>query len=113
MTLISFEFILFCSISLIVFFIVPKKLQWLVILLSSIFFIFYDNFTIGTLIQLILVLLTSYFCGILIDKYTGTKKSIFFLFLGICVLLGQLLYLKYTNFIFTSINHIFNIFNIN
>ena len=113
MALTSLVFALFSIITIVIYFIVPKKIQWIVLLTSSIIFLFYDNLHIGTILQALVVLLSSYFCGRLIEKYQeNTKKSKLFLILGIVFILGQLIYLKYTNLFLNTANHIFNLFNV-
>ena len=57
MTLASLAFALFSIITLIIYFIVPKKIQWIILLVSSIIFLFYNNLHIGTVIQALIVLI--------------------------------------------------------
>lgn len=111
MNLTSLVFALFCIIVLMIYFIVPKKIQWIVLLISSIAFLFYENFSVSTVIQALIVLLPSYICGILIEKYSETKKAKIFLIIGIVLIVGQLIYLKYTNLFLTTANHIFKWLN--
>ncbi len=112
MELMSLIFLVFCIITLFIYFIVPKKLQWIVLLLTSVIFLFWDNFSIETIIQALVVLLSTYISGRLIEKHLNTKRARLFLILGILLILGQLIYLKYTNLFLTTANHIFNLFNI-
>lgn len=109
MNLTSFVFFAFCIITFLVYFIVPKKIQWIVLLLFSLVFLFYDNFSLFTVIQALFVLFASYVCGRLIEKYQGTKKATIFLFCGIAVILGLLIYLKYSNLLIRTYNHIINL----
>ncbi len=109
MILTSLTFLLFCIITILIYFLVPKKLQWFVLLLSSIFFLFYNNLRVDTLIYVLLTLMTVYICALLIDKYSNTKKSKWILIGGIVIVLGQLSFLKYTNFLLVTINHIFHL----
>ncbi len=113
MALTSLVFALFSIITVAIYFIVPKKIQWIVLLISSIIFLFYDNLNLETVVQALIILLSSYFCGRLIDKYKeNSKKSKAFLILGIFLILTQLVYLKYTNLFLSTANHICNLFNI-
>ncbi len=112
MSLISFSFLLFCIITILIYFIVPKKFQWIILLISSICFLFYKNLNIYTIIQSLIVLLSSYSFGILIEKFRNEKKSKIFLLIGIFIILAQLIYLKYTNVFLRSFNLIFSLFNI-
>ncbi len=112
MALTSLVFAVFCTITVAIYFIVPKKIQWVVVLISSVIFLFYNNLTVGTIVQALIVLLSSYFCGRLIYKYKeNPKKSKAFLILGILLILGQLIYLKYTNLFLATVNHVCNLFN--
>ena len=105
MNLTSFTFSLFCALVLIIYYIIPKKMQWIVLLFSSVFFLFYKNFSVFTVIQASIVLLSSYICGNLIEKSNNTKKKKAFLTIGIILILVLLIYLKYTNLIFVTFNH--------
>lgn len=108
MSLVTLVFLLFCVIVLGIYFIVPKKFQWIVLLISSLFFLFYKNFTILTIIQALIVILTSYIIGILIEKNKDNQKKNIYLIIGIVIILGVLFYLKYSNLFITTINHLFN-----
>ena len=113
MNLTSLVFLAFCIITLGIYFIAPKKFQWFILLISSIIFLFWNNLSVSTVIQALLVLLVSYIFGILIDKYhDNTTKSKIFLIIGISIILGQLICLKYTNLFSITINHILKLFHI-
>lgn len=113
MALTSLVFALFSIITITIYFIVPKKIQWVVLLVSSVIFLFYNNLTVGTVVQALIVLLSAYFCGRLVYKNKDKpKKSKAFLLLGILLILAQLIYLKYTNLFLATANHINNLLNI-
>lgn len=113
MNLTSIVFFIFLVITLLMYFIMPKRYSWCVLLISSLIFLFYDNFSINTIMQAIIVLVPSYILGILIEKNKNTNKAKIFLLLGIIIILGQLIYLKYTNLFLATANHICNLLNIN
>ena len=113
MNLTTFSFIIFGIITIVTYFVVPKKIRWFVLLISSIIFLFYDNFKISTIIQAIVVLVPTYFLGIYIYKYKDTKKAKIFLIIGIIIILGQLIYLKYTNLFLNTFNNIFKLIHVN
>ena len=106
MSLTSLTFLIFCLIVFSIYFIVPKKFQWFILLVSSMFFLFYDNFNVSTVIQALVVLLSTYVYGRLIHKYRDTKKSKVILIIGIAIILGQLFALKYINLFLSTLNHI-------
>ena len=112
MNLTTLTFLVFCFITILIYFIIPKKFQWVVLLISSIIFLFYDNLHISTVVQALLILIPSYIIGIQIGKNSNTKKGKIFLIAGILIILAQLFYLKYTNLFLATFNHIFNLFKI-
>ena len=112
MSLVSLKFLFFCLFVIMVYFITPKKFQWIILLLSSIFFLFYKNFSFFSVLQALIVLITSYFFAIKMYQNKSSKKSKHFLILGITIILSQLFYLKYSNLILITLNHLFNLFNI-
>ena len=112
MILTSLTFLLFCVITLLIYFLVPKKFQWFVLLLSSIFFLFYKNFNVYTLVSVLITLITSYVFGRLIYRNRETKKSKYFLIIGIILIIGELIYLKYSNFLLITLKHILGLIGI-
>lgn len=66
MNFLSLTFMIFCTIFLLVFFIVPKKYRYLVILLGS--YIFYGYGNPSVLLFLVVTTLITYIGGLLIDK---------------------------------------------
>ncbi len=112
MNLTSLVFLGFCAITLFIYFIIPRKLQWVVLLISSVIFLFYDNLHISTVIQALLVLVPSYIIAIKIEENYNTKKAKNFLIFGTIIIIGQLIYLKYTNLFLATVNHICNLFKI-
>ena len=112
MNLTTLTFLVFCFITILIYFVIPKKFQWVVLLISSIIFLFYDNLHISTVVQALLILIPSYIIGIQIEKNSNTKKGKMFLIAGILIILAQLFYLKYTNLFLATFNHIFNLFKI-
>ena len=77
-----------------------------VLFISSLFFYFY-----GEPIYMFLMLatiLSSFIHGILIDKFRGTKWSRVFLWTSVITSLASLGFFKYSNFVITNVNNIFN-----
>ncbi len=113
MVLTSLIFLTFSIITLIIYFVIPKKLQWIVLLASSLTFLFYNALTVNNVIYVLIILLSAYFGALLVHKYENTKKSKIFLVLSIIIILGELLILKYSNLFIVSANHFNNLFHIN
>lgn len=90
----------FLPIVLLVYYLVPKKCKNLVLLISSLAFYFYGEPKYTLL--MIFSIASTYFFGLLIDKYK--KHAKLFLILSICLSVGILVYFKYINFIIQNIN---------
>ncbi len=89
---------------LIIYFVTPTKYKNIILLISSLLFYFYGE-PIYILIMLASIL-SAYIHGILINKYTKHKKV--FLISSIIISIGLLALFKYSDFIITNINSIFN-----
>ena len=110
MNLTSFTFAIYCILTILIYFIMPKKIKWVVLLVSSLFFLFYKNFSIITIIQALIIFLSSYIFGRLIDKHKDTKRSKIYLIIGILFILSVLIYFKYSNLLIVTYYHICNFF---
>lgn len=105
MGLTNLTFFLFVIISLTFYYLLPKKYSYVVLLISSIIFLFYDNFSVIKLIFVLIVYLTSYVSSILMQRFEKKKKLV--LFISISLILLELIYLKYTNLFITTSNILF------
>jgi len=107
----SYQFLVFFPIVCLIYFILPSKIRWISLLVSSYYFYLCWNPTYIVLILISTVL--TYLCGLIVERVdTKAKKKIA---LVICVILniGILGYFKYTNFLIDSINSILRNFDIN
>lgn len=87
---------------LILYFIVPKKYKNLLLLISSLLFYFYGE--PKYIILMIIEIILAYFEAMLIEKYKSKEIFIFSIFIHVLLLC----IFKYTNFLITNINGIFN-----
>lgn len=94
----------FLPLVLIFYFITPKKYRNIILLISSI--IFYAYGEPKYVFLMLLEIIISYYGAILIDKYPRYKETILAIF--ITIHLGLLCIFKYTNFLISNINNIFN-----
>ncbi len=87
---------------LVLYFIVPKKFRNIVLLVSSLFFYYWGekNYTI----IMILMSISGYVHGLLINKFKGTKKAKIALVSSIIVGIGTLGIFKYTDFFISNVN---------
>lgn len=92
----------FLPIVLALYYLVPNKFKNLILLISSFIFYFYGEPKYVLLMAFSII--STYICGILVDKYRGTKTAKLFLILEIIISIGLLIYFKYADFIIKNIN---------
>ncbi len=73
MSFVSMDFALFVTVALILFYVVPKKWQWVVLLVAS--YVFYAQNDAKDLIYIIVTTVTTYICAALIDKSFAAQKA--------------------------------------
>lgn len=124
----SYEFIGFMAILLLLYYIIPKKFQWMLLLAFSC--VFYYIASPVYLIYIITTILTTYFVTRQMEKHSGKvsstmnfsseekkvfkkqQKKIRFRWLVSCIILniGILVAVKYLNFIIGNINSVLSVF---
>lgn len=105
----TIEFILFFFITVAVYFVIPKKLRTIFLLIAS--YYFYMSWEPGYALLIGFSTLVSYFSALFIEKCrTSRDKPI----LTICILINLtiLVVYKYGNFILDSINTLLNAFRL-
>ena len=102
-TVTSFYFLCFLLTVIIVYYIVPQKLQWCVLLLASIaYYLLSGN---GILILYpVLTCLTAWLCTRQIGKAQEQSVKRIWMIAAVCLLIGTLVVLKYVNFGINTIN---------
>lgn len=101
MSLITLKFFIFLCVILLLYYLVPKKAQWIVLLSGSL--IFYTFASPKYLIFLFVSATSTYVCARLIESGRNRK---FYLVLAVVINIGILAVLKYTGFFFEIINSI-------
>lgn len=114
MSLISMEFLLFVLVAAVGYYLIPKKYQWLWLLVFS--YIYYASSGVKLLLFLVYTTGTTYAAGRLLEKVEqkelpkkeakAAKRRI--LTLGLLLNFGMLAVLKYTNFAVANVNAIFH-----
>jgi len=89
----SIPFILFFLVTSIVFFIIPKKAQWVWLLFASCYFYSFYNFTY--FIFLTILILFNYFFGKWIYKFSNQRKAKGFYIAGLLLNIATLVFFKY------------------
>ncbi len=101
----SFEFTLFFPIVIILYFLLPHKFRWVLLLLSS--YIFYMAWKPEYIILIIISTLIDYSMSILMEKSSNKRRRKIYLLVSIITNLGLLIVFKYFNFLFDSVSALF------
>ena len=108
MTFNSLVFLIFIVVVLVLYYVLPHRARWVMLLIASYVFYAYWNFYLIFLI--VATTLTSYLAGLLLEraKKQGTKNFLLVITLVVC--LGLLFFFKYFNFLSGSVTSLFRIF---
>lgn len=102
----SWQFLIFLPVVIILYWIIPSRFRWILLLTASYYFYMFWNVW---LVFLILgTTLVSYLSGLLIEKYQAKKKV--FLIITIVICLGVLFAFKYLEFLTNSVIDFLNLF---
>ena len=107
----SFEFLIFLAIVLVLYFVLPHKFRWVMLLVAS--YYFYMSWNAALIFLIFGTTLISYLAALFIEK--TEKKSIkkLWLILTLVVCLGVLAFFKYANFFIGSVIDFLNLFKMN
>lgn len=103
MLLVSYQFLLFLSVLVVLYYLIPKKLQWMLMLSAGL--LFYASSGVAGLVCLSVTVLSTWGLGLYLGKKKkGEKgrKTVFIM--GILLNAGILSVLKYTNFFLETLN---------
>ncbi|MHC1694205.1 MAG: MBOAT family protein [Eubacteriales bacterium] len=107
----SVEFLIFFPTVVILFYLLPQKFRWMLLLASSCFF--YMWFIPRYIIILAVITTVDYVGARLIDKYRSNKKKAqLFLVITVCVNVAILGYFKYLGFFAETVNFFGHIFQL-
>lgn len=104
----SLEFVFFFGVVTSLFFVLPHKYRWLLLLLSSCYF--YMDFMPIYVLILGFTIVVDYFAGIFIDKSEGKRRKVY-LILSIIANVGILGFFKYFNFLNENVTAFLGVFN--
>lgn len=109
MSLTSNLFFLFTVLGLCIYYVVPKRLQWIVLLVCS--YSYYMIVSVPAVFFLLFSTIVTYGCALWIKKVGESKgeegqnkKKKRIVTFGIVLDLGMLAFLKYSNFLILNIN---------
>lgn len=106
----SIEFLIFFPIVVMLYFVIPHKYRWILLLAAS--YYFYMCWKAEYAILLVISTMIDYYAGIMMEKTESKKKRRKFLILSLLSNLGLLFTFKYYNFFSTSIVDVLNYYNI-
>lgn len=98
----SLSYAIFLPLVFIIYWLLPNKYRWVLLLIAS--YYFYMSWNAKYVFLIFITTFTSYLCAILIEKNREHKKLILIITLLVC--LGILFVFKYFNFFFESINYL-------
>lgn len=101
----SIEFIVFFIIVTLIYYILPHRFRWVLLLISS--YIFYMAWKPAYILLILLCTLVNYIAALVIEKYEHQSLRRFSLFLSLSISLGVLFVYKYFGFINESLRSIF------
>lgn len=105
----SLSFLIFLPAVVILYWLIPHKFRWALLLAAS--YYFYMSWNARLVFLIAGTTLVSYLAGIAIEKTESRRTKRFFLILTIAVCLGVLAFFKYFNFFVGSAVRVLNWFN--
>ncbi|MCI0511770.1 MBOAT family protein [candidate division KSB1 bacterium] len=106
----SMTFLVFFVVQVIVYFLLPHKYRWILLLAGS--YYFYMSWKPEYIILIIVSTLIDYICGIQIGKTSVRSRKRLYLIISLLSNLGILFAFKYFNFFNASVRMLFNSFSI-
>jgi D-alanyl-lipoteichoic acid acyltransferase DltB (MBOAT superfamily) len=101
----SLEFVLFFPAVFLLYYALPHKARWVLLLLAS--WIFYATFEINYIFLILTTTITGYVSGLLIFRTDSMKIKKLLLIANLSLTLGLLIYFKYFNLFAQSLNDLF------
>jgi alginate O-acetyltransferase complex protein AlgI len=106
----SLEFLIFFPIIVALYFAIPSRFRWVLLLIAS--YYFYMCWNYKYVVLLLFTTIVCYSCAIWIHNTKSRWVKISLLVFTLCVYLGTLFFFKYFNFFGDTINSLFQKFNI-
>lgn len=104
----SLVFLIFLAIVLLLYYILPQKIRWIMLLIASyIFYAYWDFYLIFLIVSTTLV---SYIAGLLINKTENRAVKNTLLIFTLIVCIGSLVFFKYFNFLSGSVTSLVRLF---
>ena len=105
----SINYFLFLLVVFIVYYLLPGKFRWLLLLIASISFYLIGGAAITFVVPAVIILST-YCCGILMEQSSTARKKKAYYLTGLIINVGLLAFFKYINFFILTAVQGFNFF---
>lgn len=102
------EFIVFLIVVVLLYWGLPFKLRWVLLLAAS--YLFYMSWNVWLIVLILITTVTAYLTGIFICKTDSKKVKKLWLAVALVICLGLLIFFKYINFILESAVGIIRLF---
>ncbi|PKP23962.1 MAG: membrane-bound O-acyltransferase family protein [Bacteroidetes bacterium HGW-Bacteroidetes-22] len=102
----SIEFIIFLPIVISLFFLIPHRFRWILLLAAS--YYFYMCWKVEYIFLIVFSTLIDYFCGIFMEKFHEKRFKLPILLVSLISNLGLLFFFKYYNFASENLNLLFD-----
>lgn len=106
----TISFIYFLPVVIILYYLIPHKYRWIMLLAAS--YYFYMSWKIEYIVLIVVSTLIDYFSGLMMEKIPEQKKRRPFLILSLLTNLGLLFSFKYFNFVSENVSYILQQFNV-
>ena len=107
----SVEFLIYLSVVLILYFILPHKFRWILLLMAS--YYFYMSWNAVLIFLIVGTTLVSYLAALFIEKTEKKSVKKLLLVITLVVCLGALFFFKYFEFALSSVIAVLNLFKMN
>ena len=105
----SWQFLVFLPAVVILFWLLPHKARWAMLLISS--YIFYMSWNVWLIVLIMITTVTAYGFAIAIERTKSIKLKKLFLAITLIICLGLLIFFKYINFILESAVGVLRLFD--
>lgn len=105
----SWQFLLFLPIVVTLYWVLPHKARWAMLLIAS--YIFYMSWNVWLIVLIMITTVTAYGFAIAIEKTERIKLKKLYLAITLIICLGLLAFFKYINFILESTVGVIRLFN--
>lgn len=96
----SWQFLIFLPIVVLLYWVLPHKARWAMLLIAS--YIFYMSWNVWLIVLILITTVTAYGFAIAIEKTQNIRLKKLYLSVTLIICLGLLIFFKYINFILES-----------